>query len=114
MKLLFDQNISFRLVEKIADIFPGSSQIRLEALENTEDLVIWKYAKDHGFTLVTFDTDFYDISLLRGHPPKIIWLRIGNTSTKNLASFLAYNFDAIKEFNDNPVYNDLNCLELDY
>jgi predicted nuclease of predicted toxin-antitoxin system len=65
------------------------------------------------YTIVTFDTDFYDISLIKGTPPKIIWLRIGNTSTRNLVVCLQNNLELIKEFVQNNEYRDLACLEID-
>jgi len=72
MKLLFDQNISHRLISLIQDILPEARQVRQIGLENTSDKQIWEYAKEHDFTIVTFDGDFYDFSLVWGHPPKII------------------------------------------
>lgn len=64
MKLLFDQNISHRLVTRLKDIFPESRQIRDLDLENSTDKQIWEYAKEYDFTIVTFDGDFYDFSLV--------------------------------------------------
>lgn len=113
MKLLFDQNISFRIVKKIEDFLPFASQVRLLGLENSEDYEIWKYAKLNDYTIVTFDTDFYDMSLIKGTPPKIIWLRIGNTSTKNLVLCLKNNYELMKEFVQNTDYKNLACLEID-
>jgi predicted nuclease of predicted toxin-antitoxin system len=84
MKLLLDQNISFRIVNKIQDIFPDSSQVRVLGLENSKDSQIWKFARENGYAIVTFDSDFYDLGLLKGASPKVIWLRLGNTSTRNL------------------------------
>ncbi len=81
MSLLFDQNISFKIVKKIQGEFPDSKQIKELGLENYSDNEIWKFAKDHNYTIVTFDSDFFEISNLKGHPPKIIWLRTGNTTT---------------------------------
>ena len=60
MKLLFDQNISFRIIKKVEDFLPSSSQVRLLGLENSNDIDIWEFAKAHDFNIVTFDTDFYD------------------------------------------------------
>ena len=113
MKLLFDQNISFRIIKKIEDILPFASQVRLLGLENSTDIDIWDYAKKNDYTIVTFDTDFYDISLIKGTPPKIIWLRIGNTSTNNLVICIQNNFDLIKEFIQNTEYKNLTCLEIE-
>ncbi len=113
MKLLFDQNISFRIVKKIEDFLPNSSQVRLLGLENAKDTDIWEYAKNNDYTIITFDTDFYDLSLIKGTPPKIIWLRIGNTSTTSLIDCLKLNFELILEFIQNNDYKDLACLEID-
>jgi predicted nuclease of predicted toxin-antitoxin system len=113
VKLLFDQNISFRIVKKVEDILPFSSQVRLLGLENTRDAEIWEYAKSNNFTIVTFDTDFYDLSLIKGTPPKIIWLRIGNTSTISLIECLRLNLGLIREFIQNDDYKNLACLEID-
>jgi predicted nuclease of predicted toxin-antitoxin system len=52
----------------------------------------------NNFAIVTFDADFIDISNLRGYPPKIIWLRIGNTSTKNIADRIRAEQNSIEEF----------------
>jgi len=113
MKLLFDQNISFRIIAKLQDLLPLASQVRLLGLENSTDFEIWDFAKTNEFTIITFDTDFYDISLIKGTPPKIVWLRIGNTSTKQLASSIRSNYDLIREFIQNTDYKNLACLEID-
>lgn len=88
MKLLFDQNISYRLVKKIIDTFPGAAQIKELGLVDATDREIWEYAKDNSYSIVTFDADFSDLSTLLGFPPKIVWLRSGNTVTSNLEKLL--------------------------
>lgn len=113
MKFLFDQNISFRIIEKISNLFPGSKQVRQIGLEDCKDFEIWEYAKENDFVIITFDSDFYDLSMIKGIPPKIIWLRTGNTSTENISGILIKNFDLIKEFIENPDYRELSCLEID-
>ena len=112
MKLLFDQNISFRVVRGLINIFPESKQVRDLQLENATDRQIWDYAKKEKFTIVTFDSDFYDLTLLLGIPPKVIWLRFGNTSTDNLIFILQENQNLIHEFIENPDYKEVGCLEL--
>ena len=74
---------------------------------------IWEFAKSNGYTLVTFDSDFYDLSVVNGSPPKIIWLRIGNSSTGNIAKVLLDNQELIKDFVVDRNYKDLSCLEID-
>ncbi len=83
VKLLFDQNISFRVVKALDVILP-CAQVRALGLENARDVDIWKYALEHGYSIVTFDADFSDLVTLKGHPPKVIWLRTGNMSTSVL------------------------------
>ncbi|KAF5076366.1 hypothetical protein DSECCO2_161460 [anaerobic digester metagenome] len=65
MKLLLDQNISFRIASRIQDIYPGTRQVKELGLENSKDLIIWEYARRNGFCILTFDNDFYDIGLLK-------------------------------------------------
>jgi predicted nuclease of predicted toxin-antitoxin system len=71
MKILFDQNISFRLVKRISDIFPEARQIQSLGLENSSDQEIWNFANKNGYTIITFDADFYNLSLVWGHPLKL-------------------------------------------
>ena len=75
MKLLFDQNISFRILRAIESHFPEATQVRLEGLENFSDKEIWEYARDYDFVIVTFDSDFYEFSVIWGSPPKIVWIK---------------------------------------
>jgi predicted nuclease of predicted toxin-antitoxin system len=81
LKLLFDQKLSHRLPEALAHAFPGSGQVRMLGLDTADDRTIWRYAADHGFCIVTLDSDFADLSALLGQPPKVVWLRCGNKPT---------------------------------
>jgi len=72
MKLLFDQNLSFKLCQRLADLFPGSSQVRLLGLAEADDPALWDYAQANGFTLVSQDSDFADMAALFGPPPRVI------------------------------------------
>ena len=108
MKLLFDQNISFRLISKIVDIFPESKQVRGLGLENSTDIEIFDYAKKNDYAIVTFDSDFCDLNTLKGSPPKIIWIRTGNTITKSLVNLLRNKSELIKLF----LIEDYGCLEI--
>ena len=109
MKLLFDQNISFRLIAKIRDIFPASEQVKVLGLENSSDKQIWEFAKKNGYSIVTFDADFYEFSVLYEYPPKIIWLRTGNITTHAIESIIRNNFENITAFIRDK---ELSCLEL--
>jgi predicted nuclease of predicted toxin-antitoxin system len=98
MKLLFDQNLSFRLCRLLADAFPESNQIRLIGLEEAEDRAVWEYAKTSGFILVSQDVDFADMATLYGPPPKVIWLRCGNQPTNGIEHRLRNHAEAIAAF----------------
>ena len=78
MKLLLDHNLSHKLVAKLADLFPESTQTRLLGFGRMRDTELWFYARTHGFMFVTKDRDIVEIAILRGAPPKVIWLRMGN------------------------------------
>jgi predicted nuclease of predicted toxin-antitoxin system len=112
MKLLLDQNISFRITGKIQDLFPGSKQVRDLGLENSKDSFLWNYAKENNYCIVTFDGDFYDLGLIKGSSPKVIWLRLGSTSTQNIETVLRKNYDLIKTFLTDPNYKEIGCLEI--
>jgi predicted nuclease of predicted toxin-antitoxin system len=109
VKLLFDQNLSPKLVGRLADIFPGSSHVFNLGLDRSDDLLIWEYARDQGFAIVTKDADFGDLGILRGHPPKILWLLIGNCTTAQVATLLRDRHDVIEEFEADPTRSTL-CL----
>jgi predicted nuclease of predicted toxin-antitoxin system len=98
MKLLFDENLSDRIVRKIIDLYPDSAHVKGLALNNTDDAIIWEYAKRNDFTIVSKDSDFYQRSLLYGHPPKLIYLRIGNSPTAKIVQILRDNFDTLGQF----------------
>ena len=88
VKLLFDQNLSPKLVKRLADLYPNSDHLDLLGLGAAEDTLVWEHAKDNGFVVVTKDADFADLSVLRGFPPKVVWIRRGNCSTTNIENLL--------------------------
>lgn len=88
MKLLFDENVSPRLVAALSDEFPGSVHVRDIGLARASDAAIWVYASDHGLTILSKDSDFHQASFLRGPPPKVIWIRRGNCSTAEIEALL--------------------------
>ena len=69
MKLLLDENLSDRIIHRIIDLYPNSEHLKTLGLINTDDGLIWKYAKAHGFVIVSKDSDFHQRSLVYGHPP---------------------------------------------
>ena len=88
MKLLFDENLSPHLAGALADVYPGSAHVHQCGLGSADDAAIWEYSKENGFTIVSKDSDFQERSVLRGHPPKIIWLRAANCTGAEIESLL--------------------------
>ena len=88
MKLLFDENLSPRLLDLLAAEFPGSSHVRNVGLLGADDGVVWTHARSHNFAIVSKDNDFRQRSFLEGATPKIIWLSVGNAGTVALAGLL--------------------------
>lgn len=98
MKLLFDENLSFRLVAALATEFPQSAHVRDVGLARSSDEEVWKYAAEFGFVVVSKDADFEQRALLRGSPPKIVWLRVGNCATAAVESLLRRRHSEILAF----------------
>ena len=96
MKLLFDQNLSPRLVHRLAYLYPDSIHVYLIGLDTTPDPIIWEYARDNEFIIVTRDADFSDLNVILGFPPKVIWIRRGNCTTVEIESILRSNYPAVE------------------
>ena len=75
MKLLFDENLSRKLVVRIAELYPESAHVVDLDLLESPDRVIWEFAKTKGFVIVSTDSDFYELATTIGPPPKVVWLR---------------------------------------
>jgi predicted nuclease of predicted toxin-antitoxin system len=98
MKLLFDENLSPKLPNRLSDLFPGSLHVRDVGMEATSDPIVWDYAKDNDLMIVSKDADMHDLSLVLGNPPKVIWLRLGNCSTLQVENLLRRDINAIQSF----------------
>lgn len=114
MNLLFDQNISHRVVLALQVHIPTARHVRDFDLQFATDRTIWNFAKDNDFTIVTFDSDFNDFATLYGHPPKIVWLRFGNTHTQHLSVKIVERAELIRSFISDPSFTEIACLEIDY
>ena len=98
MKLLLDENLSPRLAETLSDLYPGSAHVHNLGLGAADDREIWDHASIHGFAIVSKDADFAERSVLESHPPKIIWLKIGNCSTDEVNQLLRTHSIVIHDF----------------
>lgn len=113
MNLLFDQNISHRVVLALQVHIPTAKHVRDFDLQFATDREIWRFAMENGYTIVTFDSDFNDLATLYGHPPKIIWLRFGNTLTQHLVIKIVERAELIRSFISDPTFTEIGCLEID-
>ena len=102
VKLLFDQNLSRKLSDRLQDLFPGSLHARDVLVRRTPDESIWFYARDNDFVVVTKDADFRDLSERLGYPPKVILVRTGNTSNAIVEALLRDHYDEILDFERDP------------
>lgn len=98
MKFLIDHNLSPKLVKHLAGTFPGCVHTENLGFGRTSDQDLWQYARENGFSILTKDTDYEQLSMLRGAPPKVIWLRIGNAPTRRVIEVLAKHHLAIVDF----------------
>lgn len=98
MKLLLDQNISFRVIKLLSGHFVFVTHAKYENLIDASDLDIRNFAIKNGYTIVTYDDDFVKYNHLYGTPPKIIWIRKGNLSNEALAQLLIITKEKIEMF----------------
>ena len=111
MKLFFDHNLSPRLVNRLADLFPDSNHAYLLGMDQSSDREIWNYAQVNTFTIVTRDSDYNDLLIVHGFPPKVIWIRRGNCSTNDIELMLRSHYPEILAMFHDP---NLGILALYY
>ena len=109
MKLLLDQNLSFHLCDKLQNVFPNIKHVKEDSLEKASDDKIWQYALHNSYMIVTKDSDFSEKAIAKGSPPKVIWIKRGNCTTKNIEDLLRNNSLLIKNFSEDK---ESSILEL--
>lgn len=110
MKIVIDQNISFRIIQHINHLFADVAHIRTLGWTDAPDIVIFRNAKQQGFdAILTLDEDFDNIILENSPPPKILWLRVRSCSTSHLAQIIVNKIEVINEFLKDK---ELDCLEI--
>jgi predicted nuclease of predicted toxin-antitoxin system len=97
-RLLFDENLAARLVRLLADVYPGSAHVEGLGLLGVPDRAVWARAGADGYVLVTKDEDFHRLSVFAGPPPKVVWIRLGNCSTAEVAQALRDYSEAVRAF----------------
>jgi predicted nuclease of predicted toxin-antitoxin system len=98
VRLLLDENLSESVIPAIVDLYPESLHIRLLGAGGAADEIVWQLAKEHECLLVTRDEDFLRLSILRGAPPKVVWLAVGNRSNQEIVNLLRIRHQEIHEF----------------
>jgi predicted nuclease of predicted toxin-antitoxin system len=103
VKFLFDENLSPRLVRELASCWPGSTHVDTLGMRGASDEAIWAFARDHELTIISKDDDFRSLALVRGAPPKVVWLQVGNASTSHVAGLLRANAPHLMAFSLDPL-----------
>ena len=107
MKILYESNLSHKLVKSLQDIFPDSTHPKFFSSQKASDIEIWNYAQKFSYMIVTKNEDYHNLVTLKGHPPKVIWIRIGNCSNKIIEMILKKNLLTIHTFYENSEMSEL-------
>lgn len=102
MKLLLDENLSRRLVPVLQGKYPGATQVAVAGLQQATDAEIWEFARLHGYIIVTKDDDFTGLQDLHGFPPKLIVLRLGNCTNRQVLEMLLASADYLSHLLEQP------------
>ncbi len=102
MRLLFDQNLSHKLVERLADAFPDSLHVRNIGMRSSTDTAIAKFAIQHGLTIVSKDADFLALRFVLGEHIRMVWVRLGNGSTDQVEEALRGRRTSIEALANDP------------
>lgn len=108
-RLLFDEPLSEKLCDALADLFPNSLHIRLLGCGGAADMTVWELAGQHGCLVVSKDEDFHRLAVLRGGPSKFVWVRLGNCTTDAIAQLLRRHHGDIIRFS---AQDEATVLEL--
>lgn len=110
MKLLFDENLSFRLVARLADLYPGATHVRDVGLAGADDAAVWAHALAGALVIVSRDADFHARCIHSGPPPKLLWIRRGNCSTRDIETILRRHHPEVQRFAADPVASVLEMV----
>ncbi len=102
MSFVFDHNLSPTLVRRLASVFPDSRHVRDLGLSRAGDLAVWNHAIEHRLTIISKDGDYHQLSFVYGPPPKVIWVRLGNCSTRQVEELLRLREPEIRAFLADP------------
>ena len=106
MKLLFDENLSYKLCKQLSDIYKGSQHVDYLKLDGRVDWQILRYATQNGFIVTTKDSDYFDLIELFENC-KVIKLNVGNITTFQVGNLLRTYYVEIETFSTNKNRNYL-------
>jgi len=110
MKLLLDANLSWRLISPLKSAFGECVHVNNTSLPHpAKDVDIWRFAKDHEYTIITQDSDFLNYLETKGYPPKLILVKAGNLNTEQMKNILLQAKQSIIELINN---NEYGLLEI--
>jgi predicted nuclease of predicted toxin-antitoxin system len=98
LKLLFDENLSPRLVELLAADFPDCTHLEHLGMRGAADAAVWDFARENGYSIVSKDNDFRQRAFLHGPPPKVVWLAVGNAGTNLIATLIRAGSERLRAF----------------
>ncbi len=110
MKLLFDQNLSPRLINRLSDLYPDSNHVYPLGIDRVPDKEVWEYGRREGFLIVTKDADFSDLCMMLGFPPKVVWIRRGNCKTSDIEMLLRHHYSDIEALDKDIVVGVLTLF----
>lgn len=102
MRLPFDQNLSHKLVERLADAFPDSLHVRDIGMKSASDTAIAEFALAQGLTIVSKDADFLALRFVLGEHVRVVWVRLGNGSTDQVEQALRERRSSIDALGNDP------------
>ncbi|UOQ78564.1 DUF5615 family PIN-like protein [Hymenobacter sp. 5516J-16] len=108
MRWLLDANLSYRLVRRLESHIPVLHVSRTGLAPAADDRLIWEWARQNDYLIITNDEDFYRLAGVYGFPPKVV-LRMGNQSTRHVAETLVRHLVDIQSLADTA---ELGILEL--
>lgn len=111
MNLLLDENLSPRLVQRLASLFSNMIHVRDVGLKQASDVSIWDWAKHNRYTIVTSDADFVALGRSLGYPPKVIHLEECDFPLRVVEELLRQNAIRISEF-EKDVHSGLLALRV--
>ena len=104
-------NISWRLCSFLKEHLCESTHVnKTELIPPAKDSEIWKYAKEHGYTIMTQDSDFLNFIDTKGYPPKVVLLKTGNITRKQMEEILLKAKQSILDLHSFEEYGLLEIM----